>query len=221
MQRLAPGKPAANPTVPSAGASEMCEFRPPPALARVQAFEDAARVGEQGRVAEVSLRHLTAAAGQEHRVDVELEVEPQATLRLVLADTPKDTHQRLGGGELRCGRLIAQPIAVWLRSRIRQPHAPAHALHGPEHLAGLPPCAVEQQDMPALPRGGTSSMQVRGKRRARWMEDPDLAGGLDGMSRESGGRKEACLALVDMTRGGERKKRKRTGIILDDRPREP
>ena len=51
-------------------------------LPPVQVFKKVWRVGEQRRMPEVPLRHLPAAAREQRGVDV----QPQAPLRLVLAD---------------------------------------------------------------------------------------------------------------------------------------
>jgi len=69
-------------------------------LLELQAVANRRRRSKQGRVAEVAFSHLAAAAGQEHRVHMELEVQSEGGCGLVLAQGMKATHERLGGGKL-------------------------------------------------------------------------------------------------------------------------
>jgi len=53
--------------------------------------------GHQRRIAEVSLGHVSMAAGHERGIDMQFEMETEATLRESIAQEPEDNQQCLGG----------------------------------------------------------------------------------------------------------------------------
>ena len=69
-------------------------------------------------MAEVSLGHLPAAAGEERRVDVQFEVQSQPPLRLGLTAGAQHAHQSLGRGEVCRLRLVPQPVPARFRGGI-------------------------------------------------------------------------------------------------------
>ncbi len=52
---------------------------------------------EQRRVAEIPLGHFPLAAGEQCCVDMQFKMELEVSLGLVLANSPEDTHEGLGG----------------------------------------------------------------------------------------------------------------------------
>jgi hypothetical protein len=100
-------------------------------------------------MAEVSLGHFAAAAGKECRVDVQFKVESEALLRRILTHGAEDAHESLGGRELRGRRLVAKPVAARPVARVWQADASSHAFDGAQHLAGLSPRAIEQDNVRA------------------------------------------------------------------------
>ena len=103
----------------------------------MQALEGVGGLGQQGRVAEIPLGQLAAAADQQRRVHVQLAGQPQMLRRLWLAHSLEHTHESLGGAELLWFRLVSQPVAAGL-ARGRGWQSPA-TVDAREHLAGLPP----------------------------------------------------------------------------------
>jgi hypothetical protein len=104
-------------------------------------------VGEEGRVAEIAFGHFSFAAGEERGIDMELEVEPKLKRGLRVTDRVQDRHESLGGGELRRVGLVAEPVAARLVGHVvREANASAYGFDGAEHLVGLLPCAVEEND---------------------------------------------------------------------------
>jgi hypothetical protein len=139
--------------------------------------------GEQGGEAEIPLRHFPLAAGAKGRVDVEFEVEPKEMGCLVLTNSFEDSHEGLRRRELLRSGLIAKPVAAGFVVGIGQADAVPHALQRAEHFSGLPPGAVEQQDV--LPRPVFSCCRRSLVR--KWvtgrMEDPEMLASRQDTSR--------------------------------------
>jgi len=53
--------------------------------------------GHQRRITEVSLGHVSMAAGHERGIDMQFEMESKAALRESIAQEPEDNQQCLGG----------------------------------------------------------------------------------------------------------------------------
>ena len=103
---------------------------------------------------------------------MELEVQPEATLRVGIANDAKHTQQRLRRGDVRGRVVVAQPVTA--RALFRQPHAPAQSVDSPLHLSRLPPRAVEQDDLWRQPIGDMGGSRHRLTTR---MKNPRLAVG--------------------------------------------
>ena len=82
---------------------------------------------------------------------MQLEVQPEATLRVGIADDVKHAQERLRRGDVRSRVVVAQPVTA--RALLRQPHAPAQSVDSPLHLSRLPPRAVEKDDLWRQPIG--------------------------------------------------------------------
>jgi hypothetical protein len=114
---------------------------------------------------------------------VEFEVELKEMGCLVLTNSFEDSYQSLRGRELLWPGLIAKPVAAGFVVGIGQADAVPHALQRAKHFSGLPPGAVEQQDVLPRPVFGRSRRSLVRKRVTGRMEDPGILASCQGTSR--------------------------------------
>jgi len=85
------------------------------------------------------------AAGHQRGIDMEFEVETEATLGESVAQEPEDNQQSLGCGNMGWSVIVAEPVPAL--PRLGQPHTSAQAFDRMKHLSRLRPCSVEQQHL--------------------------------------------------------------------------
>ena len=91
------------------------------------------------------------------------------------------------------------PVTTSRPGRFWQADTAAHALDRMQHLAGLSPRSVEQENMRAARIGGRG--RRGGQRFAPGVEDPQLASMRERLRWNARGGEEAGLALVDVAVG--------------------
>ena len=155
----------------------------PASLPSVKRIDCCGSLGDQGRVAEIPLSHLALPAGAQGCVDVQFKVKSEASGCLMLLNSSEDAHERLGSRELRWPGLITKPVAALLVGSIRQPDASPHAFQGARHFSGLPPGAVEQQNVLPRPVFSRCRRSLVRKRLTSRMEDPEILASRQGTSR--------------------------------------
>ncbi len=138
--------------------------------------------GGQGGGGEQFLGLADGAPGAETSVHVQIQLDPEGGRHFGKAEGLHQPQQRFRGGGHPFGVLIPEPELV--RARRRQPYQPPPALDFLPHPHGLPPAAVEEQDLQILRACGGGGYFVAGRiENPECLTGSDEGGGLGGHAR--------------------------------------